>query len=80
MDSYEHLKDLVNIKYPKIPHLTDKRFSEIHEHLPVGQGEIDFEKVFREILKDFEGRIIFEVYQSDEAIINSKEIMEGIVR
>ena len=64
MDSYEHLKALVNIKYPKILHLTDKRFSEIHEHLPVGQGEIDFEKVFKEILKDFEGRIIFEVYQT----------------
>ncbi len=80
MDSYEHLKTLVNIKYPKILHLTDKRFSEIHEHLPVGQGEIDFEKVFKEILKDFEGRIIFEVYQSDEAIINSKEIIERIIR
>lgn len=79
MDSYEHLEKLVKIKYPKYLHIADKRFSEIHEHLPIGEGEINFHKVFNEILKDFNGGIIFEVYQSDEAIIESKKKIKNIV-
>lgn len=79
MDSYEHLEALINIKYPKLLHLADKRFSEIHEHLPIGEGEIDFHKVFNELLKDFNGGIIFEVYQSDEAIVSSKKLIENII-
>ena len=79
MDSYEHLKKLVSIKYPKLLHLADKRFAEIHEHLPVGDGEIDFQIVFDEILNDFKGGIIFEVFQNDNAIIQSKKIIEEIL-
>lgn len=79
IDSYEHLEELVKIKYPKILHLADKHFSVIHEHLPVGKGEIDFNFIFSTILKEFNGEIIFEVFQSDEEIINSKEKIENII-
>jgi len=79
MDSYEHLKKLVSIKYPQLLHLADKRFSEIHEHLPVGEGEIDFQIVFDEILIDFKGGIIFEVFQNDNAIIESRKRIEEIL-
>jgi len=79
MDSYEHLKEIVRIKKPGILHIADKHFNVVHEHLPVGKGEIDFQMLFKEILNDFDGKIIFEVVDEDEEIIRSKEIIESII-
>jgi len=72
IDSYEHLADMIAIRYPKILHLADKHFSVIHEHLPVGDGELDFSLIFTSWLKNFVGRIILEITQSDQALIESK--------
>jgi len=42
IDSYEHLGQIIGVKYPGALHIADRRFDRIHEHLPVGQGDIDF--------------------------------------
>jgi sugar phosphate isomerase/epimerase len=80
IDSYEHLKAMMKIKQPKILHIADKHFNVIHEHLPIGEGELDFKLIFEQYLKDFEGRIILETTQSDEALISAKTIVENILR
>jgi hypothetical protein len=77
--SYEHLKEMVAIKYPKILHVTDKHFNIIHEHLPLGYGEIDFKYIFDKILCNFDGMIIFEITKQNEDIIRSKEIIESLL-
>lgn len=77
--SYQHLKELVAIKIPKILHVTDKHFNVIHEHLPIGYGEIDFKYIFNEVLCNFDGKIILEVTKENKDIIKSKEIIETIL-
>lgn len=77
--SYDHLREIIDIKTPKILHVTDKHFSAIHEHLPIGEGEIDFEYVFNEILFNFQGKIILEIVNGDEEIVNGKKIIEELL-
>lgn len=77
--SYEHLKEMVSIKVPQILHITDKHFDIMHEHLPVGQGEINFKYIFDEILCNYDGKIIFEVTNYNVDIVKSKEIVESLV-
>jgi len=77
IDSYEHLADLIAVRSPKILHLADKHFNVIHEHLPVGEGELDFDLIFSSWLKNFDGRIILEITQSDQALINSRLKISG---
>lgn len=78
IDSYVHLKEIINIKWPKVLHIADKRFSQIHEHLPIGAGELDFDYIFGEILSDFDGKIILEITQDDESIIKSLEVLKKL--
>ena len=60
--------------------MADKHFSVIHEHLPVGQGDLDFQKIFNNYIKGYSGKIIFEVVTDvDDEIKNSKEIIQTIV-
>lgn len=73
IESYEHLKNIVSVKMPKVLHIADKHFDVIHEHLPIGVGELDYEYILRDALKGFNGKIILEIIQSDEAMIESKE-------
>lgn len=77
--SYERLKEMVSIKIPKILHIADKHFNSIHEHLPLGQGEVDFKYIFDEVLSNYEGRIIFEVGLQNEDIVKAKEIIKSCV-
>lgn len=79
IDNYDHLKSMVDIKFPKFLHLTDSRFSVVHEHLPVGDGDIDFEYIFKNILTNYEGKIILEIVNTDLDIVNSKDIIERIL-
>lgn len=79
IDSMEHLNDMVNIKKPNILHIADKHFSVIHEHLPIGHGEVDFKYIFTNILNDYEGRIILEIVNTDLDIVNSKRIIEELL-
>ncbi len=73
IDNYEHLESMIKIKSPKILHIADRRLEEVHEHLPIGQGNIDYKYVFTNILNKFNGRIILEIVQSSEDIIDSRD-------
>lgn len=79
MDDLVHLRRLVAIKRPRLLHVADRHLAAVHEHLPIGEGDIHFGAVFREILPDYRDRIILEIVQSDEAIITSKEKLEGLL-
>jgi len=71
IDSYEHLYKIIEIKYPKMLHIADRHFSVEHEHLPIGNGDIDFGLIFSEYLSDFNGKVIFEITEEDNIIIDS---------
>ena len=79
IDGYEHLEEILKIRTPKLLHVADKHFDVIHEHLPLGQGELDYRFIFKDHLKDFDGKIILEVVAEDEEIIRSKEILQEIL-
>lgn len=64
---------------PKILHVTDKHFNVIHEHLPIGHGEMNFKYIFDEILCNYEGKIILEIIKENTDIIKSKEIIESLL-
>jgi sugar phosphate isomerase/epimerase len=78
IDDYNHLLKMVKIKKPEILHIADRHLEVIHEHLPVGDGNIDFGKVFKEIIPSYNGRIIFEI-RSDEGLIHSKKIISQLI-
>ena len=71
IDSYDHLQEIINIKYPGMLHISDKHFSVGHEHLPVGSGDLDFELIFSKYLCGFSGKIILEIPEEDAVIIDS---------
>lgn len=76
IDDYKHLEDMIKIKMPKILHVADRHLENIHEHLPIGEGNIDYKHIFTNILSRFEGKVIFEIIQSSEDIINSRNKIE----
>ncbi|MCB2299259.1 sugar phosphate isomerase/epimerase family protein [Clostridium tagluense] len=76
IDSYEHLKSMITIKMPKMLHIADRHLEVIHEHLPIGQGNIDFKHIFANILKDFHGKVVLEIVQSSSDMISSKTRIE----
>lgn len=78
IDDICHLRNMINIKTPKILHIADKHFNVTHEHLPIGQGEIDFEYIFKKILNNYDGKIILEIINSDIDIINSKDAIKKL--
>jgi len=78
MDSIEHLKELVSVKMPRILHVADRRLEEIHEHLPIGQGNIDFKRVFSEVLNRFNGKVIFEIVQGNDEVVAAKKYFINI--
>ncbi len=78
IDNYNHLQEIINVKFPKCLHIADKRFNVEHEHIPIGQGELNFELIFQNYLKGYDGKIIFEVVNTDEEIIKSKDIIQKI--
>ncbi len=76
IDNYDHLKEIINVKFPKCLHIAGKHFDVPHEHLPLSQGDIDYGFVFKKYLPGFSGRVILEVDGTDEEIILSKNIIE----
>lgn len=80
IQSYEHLCDLMAVKYPKILHVADKHFDVMHEHLPIGQGELDYNHIFNNIIKDFDGKIVVEVVDSDKDIVDAMEYINTIIK
>lgn len=79
IDSYEHLKQMVDIKMPKILHIADRHLEVVHEHLPIGEGNIDYKYIFKNILNHFDGKIILEIAQGDKEIVDSKLIIESLL-
>lgn len=79
IESYEHLKEIVAVKMPKALHIADKHFDIIHEHLPIGEGDIDYNYALNDVLGGFTGKIILEVIQSEEAIISSRDKIRNIL-
>ncbi|WP_040461910.1 TIM barrel protein [Haloplasma contractile] len=79
IDDYVHLEKIIDVKYPTCLHIADKRFNVLHEHLPLGKGELDFNLIFKKYLHEFDGKIIFEVVDTDELILNSKRTIELIL-
>jgi len=79
IDNYVHLQEIVKIKEPKLLHIADRHLENIHEHLPIGQGNIDFKYIFDNILPDYNNRIILEITQSNEELLESKKVLELIL-
>lgn len=79
IQSYEHLCELVTIKTPKILHIADKHFDIIHEHIPFGEGELDFSYIFNEVLNAYDGDIIIEVVTNDKDIIDAKKYLQKVL-
>jgi len=79
IQDYSHFEAIVNSKFPEMLHVTDKHFRITHEHLPIGDGEMDFKYIFSNSLKGFKGKIILEVIQSKDDIIRSKAKLEEIL-
>lgn len=76
--SYDHLEGILKIKYPEKIHIADKRMHMPHEHLPIGQGELDFYKIFK-ILKAFKGDIIIELDVDDDVLLESLSKIRGFM-
>lgn len=79
-ESYQHLQDIVSVKFPKCLHVAGKHFSVVHEHLPLTQGDIDYRLVFNTFLQGFDGRIILEVDGTDEELIQSKKLIDDAIK
>ncbi len=79
VESYEHLQQVISVKFPKCLHVAGKHFDIPHEHLSLTQGDIDYKFVFQKYLHGFDGRIILEVDGTDEEIIASRRVIEEAV-
>jgi len=77
---YEKIQRLIAIKYPKILHIADKRLDIKHEHLPIGDGDINFKRIFDELLGDFNGKIIFEIVKEDSDIVKARKKIELMLK
>lgn len=81
-DDYEYLKKLVSIKRPKALHIADTIKGKVgnkHLHLPIGKGIIDFNKIFKEIIPNYNDLIILEIKNTDKNILDSREKLEKIL-
>ena len=79
ISDYQQVNQIIQIKTPKLLHIADKHLEVIHEHLPLGDGNIDFKYIFKNILPNFKGRAILEIVQSSEDIITSRDILLHLV-
>lgn len=79
IQSYDHLCNLIEVKRPNILHIADKHFNVIHEHLPLGQGELNYQHIFNNILTNYDGKIIIEIVDSDEDIVDAMKCIKNIV-
>jgi len=61
-------------------HIADRRFSSNHEHLPIGEGEIDFELVFSKYLSGFNGKVILEISEDENVVVDSMEKYEKLLK
>ena len=79
IDNYQHLEDIISVKFPRCLHAAGKHFAVPHEHLPLTCGDIDYKLVFQKYLHGYSGRIILEVDGSGEEMEASKRILDEAV-
>ncbi|MDZ5253816.1 TIM barrel protein [Clostridium sp. LIBA-8841] len=79
IDNMNHLQEMINVKTPKILHISDRHFDVVHEHLPLGQGDIDFQYIFSNLLPEYNGKIILEVVNKDSDILHSKDLIKSLL-
>ena len=78
VNNYEHLKSIVDMRFPECIHIADKRTGVLHEHLPLGSGDMDFDMIFKDLLAGYDGSIILEAIQTWEDIAKSKTIIDNL--
>lgn len=81
-DDYDFLKKLVAIKRPKCLHVADTikgKIGKKHLHIPIGKGIIDFEKIFNEIIPNYNDLIILEIKNTDKHILESRDKIKEIL-
>jgi sugar phosphate isomerase/epimerase len=78
INNYDHLEEIVKMRYPECIHIADKHFSTAHEHITLGEGDLDFKMIFSKIIPGYNGKIILEAADSIDGIKKSKEIMNKI--
>lgn len=74
----EHLRDIIKMRKPECIHIADKRFGVPHEHLTLGEGDLDFDMIFTQLIPKYEGRIILEAVDSKEDIEKSKRKIDSL--
>ena len=82
-NDYDLLREMIKIKYPKALHVADTIKGMIgpkHLHLPIGDGIVDFNLIFNDILKDFDGIIVIEINNTDKKMIESKNRLLEILK
>jgi sugar phosphate isomerase/epimerase len=77
-NNYDHLKKIVDMRFPECLHIADRHFDVVHEHIPLGDGDLDFEMIFKEIIPNYNGKIILEAVGTKTCIEQSKKIMNKL--
>ena len=80
INGYSHLRDIIKMRKPKCIHIADKRFGVPHEHIALGDGDLNFAMIFKEMIPDFNGRIILEAVESNNDIEKSKQIIDNLFK
>ena len=81
-DDYDYIEKLVKIKRPKALHIADTIKGKVgrkHWHIPIGKGIIDFDKIFNEIIPNYNELIILEIKNTDKNIISSRDKIKEIL-
>lgn len=61
MDGPAHLESLVSVRFPYALHVADRHLAVAHEHLAIGEGDIDINALMSTTLKGFDGPAVFEM-------------------
>jgi len=78
INDYDHLNEIVKMRYPECIHIADKRFGIPHEHIALGEGDLDFTMIFEKIIPQYSGKIILEAVDTKEDVEKSKIIIDSL--
>ena len=78
VNDYDHLRNIVKMRFPECIHIADKRFGVAHEHLELGKGDLNFDMVFSDILTGYSGRVILEAADDAYSVERSKKVIDRL--
>lgn len=78
VNDMRHLREILSMRPPSCIHIADQHFSVPHEHLTLGEGELDFELIFSELIPGYVGRVIMEAVDNPAAIRRSKRVLDRL--